>query len=406
MRVDHCRLCKTGRLSEPKVAFPPTPLANEYLKDPVSQELFPLEVCVCMACGHYQLNEGIDPSRLFSIYSYAAGHSAANIAHFRDAATHEAEKFALPRGSRVLDIASNDGTLLKAFMDLGMDVLGIDPAQNLATEANAQGITTITGFFTAARAVSLKKEYGAFDLVTANNVFAHVPDLEDFAKGVKIMLAPEGIFSFEVSYFVDVCDKVLFDTIYHEHSSYHTLSPLVPFFEKLDMELFDVEHLPNHGGSVRVYVRNKGAVIESNDDGAARLQKLLEEEQTIEKKVDALQDKITHLREKLLEKLNALKAEGKSIAVYGALAKATTLMYAFGLDGSIIDFVVDDAPLKQGLYMPGTHIPIVASEAIQESKTDVLLVLAWNFADSIMRKHPEFKGVWIVPLPKLTISTI
>ena len=405
MRVDYCRLCKKGRLSEPKLKFPPTPLANEYLKVPVPQEFFPLEVCVCTTCGHYQLNESIDPARLFSTYSYVAGHSAANIAHFRDSAKHQVEKFNFPHGIRVLDIASNDGTLLKVFKDLGMDILGIDPAQNLAAEANAQGITTIADFFTAARAITLEKEQGKFNLVTANNVFAHVPDLEDFAKGVKVMLASEGVFSFEVSYFVDVCDKALFDTIYHEHSSYHTLSPLVPFFERLGMELFDVEHLPNHGGSVRVYVRNKGAAIEGRDGGAARLKELLEQERTIEDKVNALQNKIDHLRQELLGKLHALKAVGKSIAIYGAPAKATTLMYAFGLDSSIIDFVVDDAPLKQGMYMPGTHIPIVAASAIPERKPNVLLVLAWNFADSIMRKHPEFMGVWIVPLPRLTIVT-
>lgn len=406
MKVDHCRLCKTGFLSEPKLTFPPTPLANEYLKDPVPQELFPLEVCVCTTCGHYQLNESIDPERLFRVYSYAAGHSTANIAHFRASAKHQVEKFGLSAGSRVLDIASNDGTLLKAFKELGMNILGIDPAQNLATEANEQGITTIVDFFTAARAATLKKEHGVFDLVTANNVFAHVPDLEDFAKGVKIILAPEGVFSFEVSYFIDVCEKALFDTIYHEHSSYHTLSPLIPFFERLGMELFDVEHLPNHGGSVRVYVRNNGATIEGRDKEKSHLKELLEQERTIEDKVNALQDKITHLRQDLLEKLHAFKTIGKSIAVYGAPAKATTLMYAFGLDSSTIDFVIDDAPLKQGLYTPGTHIPIVTSSAIQEQKPDVLLVLAWNFADSIMRKHPEFKGIWIVPLPKLIIGTV
>lgn len=406
MKVDHCRLCKTGHLSESKLTLPATPLANEYLKDPAPQELFPLEVCVCTTCGHYQLTESIDPARLFSAYSYVAGHSAANIAHFRDSAKHHVEKFNFPHGIRVFDIASNDGTLLKAFKELGMEILGIDPAQNLAAEANAQGITTVADFFTAARATALQNEYGVFDLVTANNVFAHVPDLEDFAKGVKTMLAPEGVFSFEVSYFVDVCDKALFDTIYHEHSSYHTLTPLIPFFERLGMEVFDVEHLPNHGGSVRVYVRNKGAAIEGKEGGGARLKELLEQERTIEDTVSALQEKIDDLRLELLKKLNEFKAAGKSIAIYGVPAKATTLMYAFGLNNSLIDFAIDDAPLKQGLYTPGAHIPIVASSAIGGRTPDVLLVLAWNFAESIMQKHPEFKGVWIVPLPKLTISAV
>lgn len=401
MRVDRCRLCKTGSLSEAKLTFPPTPLANEFLHEPRPQEVFPLEVAVCTSCGHYQLTESIDPARLFTTYSYAAGHSAANVAHFRDSATHLTERFGLSKGSRVLDIASNDGTLLRAFSELGMEILGIDPAENIAKEAQKQGIPTIVGFFTAAEAIDLKEKHGVFDLVTANNVFAHVPDLEDFAKGVKSMLAPEGVFSFEVSYFVDVCDKTLFDTIYHEHSSYHTLTPLLPFFENLGMELFDVEHLPNHGGSIRAYVRNRGAAIASK--GPGQLSELLAEERTIEDKVARLQDKITDLEQKVQKELAALKASGKSIAAYGAPAKATTLMCTFGLDARVIDFVIDDAPLKQGTYMPGTSIPVIASSAIRERKPDVLLLLAWNFADSIMAKYPEFTGIWIVPLPELTI---
>jgi len=402
MRVTTCRLCKTGHLSEPKLSFPPTPLANEFLKEPVPQDVFPLLVAVCEACGHYQLTESIDPERLFTTYSYAAGHSAANIAHFEEAANHQVEKFGLPKGSKILDIASNDGTLLKAFKKLGMEVLGIDPAQNLTSEANAAGIPTLTDFFTAAKAEDMKKEYGVFDVVTANNVFAHVPDLEDFARGVKIILAPNGVSSFEVSYFVDVCDKALFDTIYHEHSSYHTLAPLIPFFKKLRMEFFDVEHLPNHGGSVRVYVRHEGAGVRSIDGGEAdRLTALLFPEKTIEQKVEALKEKISHLREELSEKLHALKMEGKAIAGYGAPAKATTLLYTFGIDNSVIDFVVEDAPLKQGTYMPGLAIPILPSSAIAERHPDALLVLAWNFAESIIENNPGFKGVWIVPLPEL-----
>lgn len=403
MRVDLCRLCKTGTLSEPKLVFPPTPLANEFLREPKEQDVFPLEVAACNSCGHYQLNEGIDPERLFSTYSYAAGHSVANVTHFRDSAIHLAKRFGLMPQSRVLDIASNDGTLLQAFKDQGMEILGIDPAENIGAEANEKGIPTIIGFFTAERAERLKEEHGTFDLVTANNVFAHVPDLEDFAKGVKTMLAPEGVFSFEVSYFVDVCDNTVFDTIYHEHSSYHTLAPLLPFFKNLGMEVFDVEHLPNHGGSVRVYVRHAGASIESSEPG--QLAELLEEERGIEDKVARLAEKIAELREKVVEKVRKLKEQGVSIAVYGAPAKATTLMYTFGLDGSVIDFVIEDAPLKQGTYTPGTHIPILTSQALVDRTPGAILVLAWNFADTIIAKYPDYKGIWIVPLPEFKMHT-
>lgn len=398
-------MCKTGRLDEALLTFPPTPLANEFLREPEPQDVFPLEVAACGSCQHYQLTESIDPERLFSIYSYAAGHSAANIAHFQASAKHHTEKFGLKQGSRIFDIASNDGTLLAAFKELGMEVLGMDPAQNLALEANAKGIETIADFFTAKRAEKLQKEYGSFDLVTANNVFAHVPDLEDFAKGVKVVLAPEGVFSFEVSYFVDVCDKALFDTIYHEHSSYHTLTPLIPFFENLGMELFDVEHIPNHGGSIRVFVRNIGSAV-GGADSQGTLAELLAQERSMNEKVLLLRDKVDHLGRALGEQLQGLKVAGKSIAVFGAPAKATTLMYAFGLTNELVDFVIDDSPLKQGLLTPGTHIPIYSSIVLSERNPDVLLVLAWNFADTIIALHPEFKGIWIVPLPELRTITV
>lgn len=387
------------------LAFPPTPLANEFLTEKKPQDFFPLEVAACAACGHYQLTEEVPPERLFRQYSYAAGHSAANIAHFREAARHQVEKFSLPPGSRVLDIASNDGTLLRAFKDLGMKVLGIDPAENLASEANAAGIPTLAEFFTAARAARIKEEYGTFDLITANNVFAHVPDLEDFARGVETLLAPEGVFSFEVSYFVDVCDKTLFDTIYHEHTSYHTLTPLVPFFNALGMELFDVEHLPNHGGSIRGYVCLPGAQVTGKDADTSRLSSLLAQEVSMERKVTDLNEQVTRLGASLREYLENAKSSGKSVAVFGAPAKATTLMYAFQLDTFPFEFVAEDAPLKQGTYTPGTHIPVVPAEVIAERSPDVLLVLAWNFADSIIERHPDFKGTWVVPLPELKILT-
>lgn len=405
MRIHRCRLCKIGQLSAPLLTFPPTPLANEFLREPQEQDVFPLEVSVCESCGHYQLTESVDPARLFTSYSYAAGHSAANIAHFRGAAEHQAKSFNLKAGNRVLDIASNDGTLLRAFKDLGMEILGIDPAQNLALEANQKGIPTLAEFFTAVYAETVKKEHGVFDLVTANNVFAHVPDLEDFTKGVKIVLANEGVFSFEVSYFLDVCNKMLFDTIYHEHSSYHTVTPLLSFFEKLELELFDVEHLPNHGGSIRVYVRHRGASVSGPPGGTERVKEYIDAERSVAQSLENVKEKIAALGKELQYKLLAFKAEGKSIAGYGAPAKATTLMYAFGLDASVVDFVVEDSPLKQGTYTPGTHIPILPSSALAERKPDVLLLLAWNFADSIIEKNPAFRGTWVVPLPELRIIT-
>jgi SAM-dependent methyltransferase len=396
MKVFNCRLCK-GQLSEPKLNLGKTPLANEFLKEPKQQDLFPLEVCVCEDCGHYQLNEQIDPERVFRDYVYVAGISPVNVEHFRQYAVKMVDQLQLKSGSKVLDIASNDGTLLQHFKNLGMEVLGIDPARNLAEEANKKGIPTIPEFFTETYANEILKKYGQFDLITANNVFAHIPDMIGFTKGVKKLLSPDGIFTFEVSYFMDVCKKSLFDTIYHEHSSYHTINPLISFFRRCGLDILDVESIPNHGGSIRVFVDHSTGYVRSVEYG----HKLVEKEHHINKKIARLQKDIKLLGYELREKLQHYKDQNNSIAIYGTPAKCTTLMYTLDIDEKIIDFAVEDNLLKQGTYTPGKHIPVLASSAIYERKPNVLLVLAWNFAESIMKKHSNFEGTWIVPLPEL-----
>lgn len=394
MKIDKCRLCQ-GKLSEPKIKFPPTPLANEFLKTLEPQELFPLEVCVCESCEHYQLNESIDPERMFRNYFFVAGTSAVNVEHFKQYAIHMVEKFDLKPGDRILDIASNDGVLLREFLNLKMSVLGIDPAVNIAVEATKSGIPTIPEFFTEERADIMLKQHEKFKVITANNVFAHVPNLADFTKGVKKLLKSDGIFSFEVSYFGDVVDKNLFDTIYHEHSSYHTITPLIQCFYKHDMELFRVERISNHGGSIRCFVKHSYGNTESS------VEDLKMNELDIGKRVTKLSMDIRLLGLELREKLRDYKEQKKSIAIYGAPAKATTLMYALGIREDWIDFAVDDAPLKQGTYMPGKHIPVYPTQALIECKPDVILILAWNFSDSIMKNHSNFNGKWIVPIPEL-----
>lgn len=397
MKISNCRLCK-GKLSEPKINLGKTPLANEFVKTKEPQDLFPLEVCVCESCGHYQLNEQVEPERMFRNYLFVAGTSPVNVEHFRQYATHMVNMLGLKPGSKILDIASNDGTLLKHFKDLGMQILGIDPAKNLAEEATKNGIETIPEFFTEDYADEILAKYGQFDLITANNVFAHVPDMIGFAEGVKKLLKPDGVFTFEVSYFIDVLDKNLFDTIYHEHTSYHTLMPLHNFFRMHGMALFDVLPISNHGGSIRCFVKLRPyiGVVTSPNQFVTYTQ-----EQNIGQRVSQLQKDIKLLGYELREKLEDLKSQGKSIAIYGVPAKATTLMYALGIDEKMIDFAVDDAPLKQGTFTPGKHIPVLPTKAIYERNPNVLLVLAWNFAESIMATHSKFKGKWIVPIPEL-----
>lgn len=400
MKVYNCRMCN-GKLSEPKLQFPPTPLANEFVKTTEAQEVFPLEVCVCEECCHYQLNESISPERLFRNYLFVAGTSPVNVEHFKRYAEDMVSKCSLKSSDKVLDIASNDGTLLQHFKNMGFDVLGIDPAKNIADEANKKGIETIPEFFTNDFADTILEKHGKFNLITANNVFAHVPDLEDFALGVKKLLTDDGVFSFEVSYFKAVCENLLFDTIYHEHSSYHTINPLMKFFKKLGMKLFDFQHIDTHGGSIRVFVK---LYDESTDK--CRLIDMYQPYEDMPDKVKRLQKDIKLLGYELREKLEDIKSQGKMVAIYGTPAKATTLMYALGLDRSMFWFAVDDAPLKQGAYTPGMHIPVLHPDEIRRKKPDYVLVLAWNFADSIIKNHAEvaeYGGKWIVPIPELKV---
>lgn len=411
MKIFNCRLCN-GKLSEPKLDLGKTPLANEFLSTKQEQDLFPLQVCVCEECKHYQLNESVEPERLFRNYLYVAGTSPVNVKHFKQYAIHMVDKFDLKSGSKILDIASNDGVLLQHFKNLGMEVLGIDPAENIVEMANKNGIKTLPEFFTNEYADEILTKYGQFNLITANNVFAHVPDMIGFVKGVKKLLAPNGVFSFEVSYFGDVCDKVLFDTIYHEHTSYHTLTPLRDFFKSHGLYLFDVEKISNHGGSIRVFVENKTDKETYCPFSACRkihsvqyhfdeaIGSLLDQEKNIANKVNDLQKNIKYLGLELREKLREYKDQGKSIAIYGVPAKATTLLYALNINEKMIAFAVDDAPLKQNTFTPGKHIPVLSTSAIYEKNPDVLIILAWNFAESIIKNNPNFKGKWIVPLPE------
>ena len=423
MKINNCRLCN-GKLSEPKINLGSTPLANEFLSEKIEQETFPLEVCVCESCQHYQLNESIDPEKLFRHYVFVAGTSPVNVQHFKNYAEHMVEKFSYKPGDKVLDIASNDGTLLQHFKNLEMKGLGIDPAKNIAEIANNNGIETIAEFFTESYADTILEKYGKFDLITANNVFAHVPDMIGFAKGVKKLLADQGVFSFEVSYFGDVCDDVLFDTIYHEHSSYHTITPLISFFKSHGLHILDVEKITNHGGSVRIFVINSENIennrLSSEDywcplDNCRKWHSkylhfnntsmLTHHEENISEKVIKLQKDIKYLGLELREILNNLYQNGKTIAAYGVPAKATTLTYALKIDENLISFAVDDNPLKQNTFTPGKHIPVYGTDKLFKDNPDYILILAWNFAESIVDKCKKqgYSGKFIIPLPELKV---
>lgn len=408
-RRSDCRLCGGTRL-DGVLSLAPTPPANAFVDQAApggEQRLFPLDVFLCRSCGHVQLLDVVDPRLLFENYVYVSGTSPVAVKHFEDYAADILGRFPLPSGAPVVDIGSNDGTLLRIFQGKGCRVLGVDPAREIALTAAMAGLDTLPRFFTAELARdTIVEQRGYAVLVTANNVFAHADDLADMVRGVRALLTPGGLFVFEVSYLADVVEKTLFDTIYHEHLAYHSVKPLVPFLAAHGLELIDVRRVDSHGGSLRAVAQVKGGpwpVDASVGEAVANEDRLgLDRPETFA----AFAAAIDRRKSDLGAVLSAIKAEGGTIAGVGAPAKATTLLYHLGIGPDVIDFIVDDNPLKQGLYSPGMHIPILPAEALYDRRPSHALVLAWNFAEPIMARHAAYRdagGRFIVPLPEVRV---
>ena len=407
-RRDSCRLCDS-KVLEKVLALEPSPPANSFVTRDrlnVVQQTFPLEVAMCRDCSHVQLMDVVDPRILFEDYVYVSGTSPVFVDHFRRYAADVMERLGINREDLVVDIGSNDGTLLRFFQAAGCRVLGIDPAKAIARTASESGIETLADFFTPALARDIRRSRGPARVITANNVFAHVDDLRGVLDGVRALLSADGVFIFEVSYLVDVYEKTLFDTIYHEHLSYHSVRPLVKFFAANGMELIDVARVPSHGGSLRGFAQPAGAARHVQRS----VQELLELESSLRLELPAtfksFAENLDKLKQDLRRLLTRLKGEGATIAGFGAPAKATTLLHHFQLGNDILDFIVDDSPLKQGLFTPGQHIPVLSPAVLDERHPDYLLVLAWNFAQPIMATHSNYTsggGHFVVPLPELAV---
>ena len=341
-RRTECRLCGSTAL-ELVISLRPTPPANAFVPADLvgqPQECFPLEVYFCNQCSHAQLLDVVDPQELFRNYVYVSGTSPSFVKHFADYADQLVRAYQPASGALVVDIGSNDGTILACFKRRGLRVLGIDPARAIAEAATTAGIETWAAFFDLEVANRIVEERGTAKLLTANNVFAHADNLNQMAESVRALLAPDGVFTFEVSYLVDVYSDTLFDTIYHEHLSYHSVKPLVAFFFRHGLELFRVDRVPSHGGSIRGYVQHRGGP-QQKDDSVAQLSEF--EGRLGLDKADTLRQfgaKIDLVRDALVGLLRKLKTEGKRIAGFGAPAKATTLMYHFGLGPDQIEFML------------------------------------------------------------------
>lgn len=384
------------------------PLANNLLRpeDLAKPEpCFPLRVFVCPECWLLQITDLVPPVELFSEYLYFSSFSDTMLRHAREAAQRYLRDFSLDTASQVLEIASNDGYLLQNFRDARVPCLGIEPAANIAKVARAEGIETRVEFFSTQLAATLKQEGRQADLILGNNVFAHAPDINDFVAGLKLLLQPGGRVVLEFPHGLELLEKTEFDTIYHEHVFYFTLTALLPLFTRHGLEVVRVERLPIHGGSLRVFAGHCGA--HPVDETVAAL--LAEEHAhglASPARYAAFGGQVAAIRIALVKLVTDLRQQGKSVAAYGASAKGSTLLNYCGLDHRQLDFVADRSPHKQGRLTPGTHIPIVAVEELAHRRPDYTLLLTWNFAEEILQQQQAYRkagGKFILPIPEVGI---
>jgi SAM-dependent methyltransferase len=383
------------------------PLANALLTAEqlrLGEDRFPLELYFCPQCALVQIGETVPPERLFRDYIYASSFSDTMVEHARTLAEALIDRHALGPANLIIEIASNDGYLLQFYKTRGIPVLGIEPAANIAELAIKKGISTLIEFFDEDLGRRLAAQGKLADIIHAHNVFAHVPDPNTFVGGIKQALKPDGVAVIEAPYVRDLIVKLEFDTIYHEHFSYYSVSSVEALCRHHGLMICDVELVPIHGGSLRLFVAHAGR------QASERVVELLGKE-----KAEGLltfgyyrdfADRVAGLKQQLLALLQRTQDEGHRIAAYGASAKGSTLMNAFGIDRRLIEFVVDRSHLKQGRFTPGNHLPILPPEALLERRPDYVLLLTWNFADEILAQQGEFRrrgGKFIVPVPEVTV---
>jgi nucleoside-diphosphate-sugar epimerase/SAM-dependent methyltransferase len=401
-----CRICNNPVLL-PVVSLGESPLANNLVTSGAGNkqaaEFFPLEMVYCPSCHLCQLSYVAPPEKMFKHYIYVTSTTETFKKHFSTYAETLTRDFALTSDSLVVDIGSNDGLLLSYFKEQGARVIGVEPAENIVEIARKKGIDTITGFFTESNANDILRIKGKADVVTANNVFAHINNIRDVVKNVRLLLKDSGVFCIEVQYLLDTLQKLTFDNIYHEHLSYYSLLALEEFFRRQEMQVFKVERVASHGGSLRVFVQKQGGPhpLSSTVAETIAIERAagLDRYETYQK----FAQEIYAIRNRFQTFVSSAKAQGKRVVGYGAPAKATTFLNFCGVDKNSIEYVVEDNALKHGLSIPGVNIPIVGPEALARDNPDYVALLAWNFAEEILRKNEAHRqrGIrFVIPHPE------
>lgn len=372
----------------------------------MAEQSFPLDTHFCESCSLVQIPDVVDPEVLFRHYLYVTGTSETIAQHNRAYAKSVTELQRLTADDLVIEVASNDGSLLRCFQELGVKTLGIDPATNVAAMARANGVETINEFFSLETAKKVRAEYGPAKAVIGNNVLAHVDDTQDFLRGCKTVIGENGLVIIEMPYLGDLLNRTEYDTIYHEHLCYFSVTSLMRLCESAGLRIVRMDHVPIHGGSLRMHAGH----AEVHQTHSAQVLDWAEEEKskgfTSFERYQQLARSVEHSRESLVGLLKKLKAEGKTVAGYGAAAKGNTLLNYCQITTDLLPYVVDKNPLKLGMFTPGMHIPVLPVSTLLEQQPDYLLILAWNFGEEIMRQQSEYKtrgGKFILPVPEVTV---
>jgi SAM-dependent methyltransferase len=406
INIPGCRFCGFG-LRHIFVDLGMLPLCESYISEDQLNQMepfYPLHPYVCERCFLVQLEVYVTPKEIFSEYAYFSSYSDSWVQHAKQYVEMITKRFGLNDRSFVIELASNDGYLLQHFVAMGIPVLGVEPAANVAKVAIAKGVPTLVKFFGEELARELLAEGKQADLLVANNVLAQVPDLNDFVKGLKVLLKPQGVITLEFPHLMRLVEENQFDTIYHEHFSYFSWFTTEKIFAEHGLKLFDVEELPTHGGSLRIYACHAENTFQPVSEGARELRSREEAAGITHLTYYAsFAEKVKETKRKLLELLIGIKRSGKSIVGYGAPGKGNILLNYCGIRSDFLDYTVDRNPYKQGKFLPGTHIPIFPPAKIKETQPDYVMILPWNFKDEIMEQMAYIRnwgGQFIVPIPE------